>query len=169
MDAPQYRRQRVSAGEAAVDLFVQGIEAHVHRVHARLPQRLSLFGKADAVGGESQRLYPRDRPDARRDLGKVFAQQRFAAGEAHLGNARFHERTHQYFDLLRRKLLPLGAARAAVKAVEIAPLGEAHPQVIHFPAEPVTHDIPSFRPFWIRALSVPPSSRGRWPCTYRTR
>ena len=80
------------------------------------------------------------------ELGQVAAQQRLAAGQAQLAHAERAEDARQPGDLLEgeqlgprqeREVAAVDLARHAVRAAEIAPVGDRDAQVVDRPAQRV--------------------------------
>jgi hypothetical protein len=103
-------------------------------VQPGLFERGGVRGEQHAVGRHGQILNGGTRRQAAHQIGHVSAQQRLAAGEAHLVDAERDEHVHQPLDLLEMQdvlarqpgVLRLGHA---VAAAEVAPVGDRETQV----------------------------------------
>ena len=130
-------------GEEGELVRVEGVQADVQRVEARLAQRGELPAQHQPVGGHGQRGdLGAVLPDPRQDVGQVAPQRGLAAGEADLLDPLVGEDLHQLQQLRRLQQLGVGGERNAlgghaVGAPEVAALGEADSQIIVIPPERV--------------------------------
>ncbi len=122
-----------AAGDLAELVRVEGIEAEVDPAQAAGPERLGVLGKADAVGGQAELLEPEGAELL--DQGHaVAADQRLAAGDAHLAHAQALRHADDADNLLVAEdglaRLPLHALGGhAVDTAQVAPIGDRDAQV----------------------------------------
>ena len=127
-DAPQVRSRPAQPGQAS---GVEGVERHVERAHARLPQRPGQVAQPVAVGGERHLLDPRGGARVGGDRHQLAAQRRLAAGQADPPHPQAGEDPDQPGDLgPGEEVAPLLVFRGrAVAAAEVAAIGEGEAEV----------------------------------------
>ena len=113
---------------------------HVEPPQPRIVQRLREFRQQHAVGGQRQVLNPRNRrqpPDQHR---QIAPHQRLSAGDPQLADPQPDRDPHEPFDLFEVQNLAAlhemhARLRHAVKAADIAAVGDADAQVVVHAAE----------------------------------
>ena len=138
------------AAEAAAHLRehvrVERVEADGDAIEAGGLELGGVLGEQHAVGGERDVLDAGQRREIADEIGEIRAQQRLAAGDAHLLHAGAHEHARQAQDL--REVEPLagfqeavrlvkGLARHAIRAAEIAAVHDRDAQVVDGPPQRV--------------------------------
>jgi selenocysteine-specific elongation factor len=147
----QHVGEPVPAGQLAEGLGPQRVQRDVDPVEARRPQGGGPPDEADPVGGERDLRARRQRGRRRDDRGEVAAEQRLAAGEADLADAEgLHADPDKPANLLARQHLRRGQpvealGRHAVRAAQIAAIGEGDPQIRRYPPVGISEHSPSLR------------------------
>ena len=147
----QHVGEPVAAGQFAEDLGSQRVERDVDPVEARVPQGGGAPVKADPVGGHRDLGARGERGCRGDDRDEVAAEQRLAAGEAHLADAkRFDADSDEPDDLIARQHFgggqPVQAlGRHAVRAAQVAPIGQRNAQVGCYPPVGISEHSPSLR------------------------
>ncbi len=116
-------------------LAAHGVEADVDPVESRLGQRTGRPLQAERVRGQGRLGRGRERLGAAHDVDQAAAYQRLSPGEAHLPDAELLDTDpDQPHHLVvgerlvgRQPVESLG--RHAVRAAQVAPVGERDPQV----------------------------------------
>lgn len=125
----------VAAGEGLEDVGAQGVQGDVHPVQARRLQGRRRALEADAVGGQGHLRAGGESSHPLHDADQAGAQQRLTAGEADLRDAQgAHGYVDQADDLVVAEQVGLGQPLQtllghAVRAAQIAPVGQRDPQV----------------------------------------
>jgi hypothetical protein len=131
-----------AAGEFRHPFRAQRVETHGDPAQPSLAQSPGLAPEQDAVGGEGEiadGLLPGQQPHQGR---KIVAQQRLAAGEAHLADAEVGEHADHPLDLLEGEdRLPrqpdVLLLRHAIPAPHVAPIGDGDAEVAQRAVVPV--------------------------------
>ena len=134
----------VATGHLAEAGGAQRIEADGHAAQASALERVGLIGKEDAVGGEREIVDARILRQQGDEAIEILAQQRLAAGEAHAGDAQAREDFHQASQLLEAQQLlarkpDVILLRHAVKAAQVAAIGDGQAQAFKRAAQAITH------------------------------
>ncbi|ESU50467.1 hypothetical protein P376_1550 [Streptomyces sp. HCCB10043] len=133
----------VAPGDRGEPLGAQGVQADVDPAQPGVAQGGGAASQADAVGGEGQFGRIGQSVQTGDEPGQTAAQQRFAAGEPYLGDAEtpgghVDESDHLVVGEQFGPGQPVEALGGhAVRAAQIAAVGERDPQVGVDPAEPV--------------------------------
>ncbi len=131
----QHVRQPPAAGQPLEGVRVQRVQRDVDPVEAGLGELAGAAGEPDPVGGHGDLRARPQRRDPGDDLRQTLAQQRFSAGEADLPDAQplHRDGDHPHQLVVGEQLvggLPGQALRGhAVRAAQIAPVGQRHAQV----------------------------------------
>ncbi len=133
--ARQHVGEPVAAGDVGEALGVDGVERHVDPVQPGPLQACRAAVQPNSVGGQGDLGAGPQRGGRGHDLLEMLGDQRFAAGEADAGDAESGDRDAQQPGQLveGQQLLaghpvqPLGGH--AVRAPQIAAIGQRHPQI----------------------------------------
>ncbi len=134
--------QRVAPGELEEAVGGERVERDVDPAQAGGDEVGDLGLEQVPVGREREVVDARDRPDRLDQAPQLLADERLAAGEAHVVDAHLAEDAHEPGDLLvgeqRVALEPRQAlGRHAVLAAEVAAVGDRDAHVADGPAVPV--------------------------------
>ena len=149
--AGQHVGEPVAVGQLPEDLGAQGVERHVDPVHARVAQHDGAPVEADPVGGQRDLRARRERRCRRDDRDEVTAQQRLAAGEPDLADAERLDadpyEPHDFFagEHLGRRQPVESLGRHAVRAPQVATVGERDPQIRCYSPVGISEHLPSLR------------------------
>ncbi len=149
--AGQHVGEPVAVGQLPEDLGAQGVERHVDPVHARVAQHGGAPVEADPVGGQRDLRARRERRRRRDDRDEVTAQQGLAAGEPDLADAERLDadphQTHHFFagEHLGRRQPVESLGRHAVRAPQVATVGERDPQIRCYSPVGISEHLPSLR------------------------
>ena len=179
VDAVEHPLQVVAAGDGEEALAAERVERDVDAVEAGVAQLVGQQAEGGAVGGDREvgllpgqrRVGRRGQPQAgqlRHEHRQVGPHGRLAAGEADAVDVEaLHEDPGQALDLLEgEQVLPgqprHALGRHAVRAAEVAPVGDRDPQVADGTAEGVDQvvGIPVHR---TRLVADAPESAARTP------
>jgi hypothetical protein len=130
----QHLRQGVAPGDLEEAVALQRVDRDVHALDTGGRQRHGIPLEQVAIGRQREVADARDRGEHRGEPGEVPADQRLAAGEAHLLDPQGGHQADQPLDLLEAEELvalepghPLG--RHAVLAAEVAAVRYGDAQV----------------------------------------
>jgi hypothetical protein len=142
LEAAEHVVDALAAGELAEPLGVEGVERDVDAVQAGVLEVGRDGGETDAVGGERDTRGRRVRGHVADDARQARAQQGLAAGEADVGHAEVDGHADDADELVvgeqRVVRQPGQALRGhAVRAPQVAAVGERHTEVRGHPSEPV--------------------------------
>ena len=144
-DAIQHRLRAVPlAVHHAEYRRIERVEAHGEAAQPGAPQRLRLLREQVAVRREREIVDARDGVEHRDEPVEVLPNERFAAGDAHLADAKIDEQPGEARYLLVRQdrfageevvALAVHLRGHAVGAAEVAAVGDGDAQVAHRPPE----------------------------------
>jgi hypothetical protein len=144
---PQTRHHQVEsvgAGDFLVALGTQGIEAQVQVAQTYLKQVLSHLSQKHAVGGEGDLFQSGHFPKTSQKVHHISAHQGLATGDPDLADAghdRYPGKTQKLLvaqDLRSGELFPALSGQA-VKAPQIAAIGDGETQIVDVAAGTVVH------------------------------
>ena len=138
LDTPPDRGEAVHPGDLGHPLGPERVEADIDLAHPGGAQRPGRLGQEHAVGGQADIVQALDPGQLTDEVEHPAAHQRFAAGEAHLGDAHGHRHPHHPQQFLIGKQVLVAEARQtaagliladAVAAAQVAAISQAEAQV----------------------------------------
>ena len=136
----QYAPQVVAPRDLLEARAIQRVDVHVEPPQPRIVQRLREFLQQHAVGGQRQVLNPRNGRQPPDQYRQIAPHQRLSAGDPQLADSQPDGHAHEAFDLFKVQNLAAlhkmhTRLRHAVKAADVAPVGDTDAQVIVHPPE----------------------------------
>ena len=100
LESSEHLRERVASGELEEAVALERVNRHVEAVDAGADERLGVALEQEAVGRDRQVVDGVDLGEHPRELRELLADERLAAGQAHVVDAHVAEQADQTGDLL---------------------------------------------------------------------